>query len=714
VPFATRFRAPKAEEVDLAAERARVVKYATQRLRLASGMLYRVPYAQRDVALPTEAAIGAARTLPELRKIAAEIEAKSAVIRTRLEAAEAEAARVRASLTTFDAIEQWYKNLDAHHRVSPDDFTVPVTLPGGKVLTVAAVRALPLGMLLANLWSGDSIATSIKSGLGKAIEKARAANTPETQAIPVVVTWNPKLQTELVARIEDGNVVVDAPPRFGGGYVEELRPRGAYARTRRYGLVSRPAGYGTVPNCYVSFEATHGRDPFPYGIVTYAKPLPRSELYRYEMRPVWDRPEDAFDAMIDDQPKGHRNLWLLDTRDVLRDAEPGEVLGIATDIVQGLARSAMDHTRVWPLGQYDARTVAPILLARAGIKIPEKPAPLFGELSYDDAGRYFGSIVELAPAGRTSPAWTGTLYSVNSRGEHAVVTHPSWDGYWTGAEVPTVTVPLDRIVRVVEWHDQTGERGTPFDPGETHDLPETATAAQRVSFWREYLHTDLRAPPAKPTVIVYSDHGGRLTVAIGEPTPRKGSANGHFAGQAVLEGVRKVFPDLSRNHEASRQTEQAVRRSETRHAGGWWDAATYQMSLIRDPERYREGALAAAESIARQMESGGRRSDFEVLIAGPPFSETSATITPFRSLRDRITDALVAGGSKRATAWFESEVIDNAITRGWWHDSFAPKPENKLIRKTFTQFTGQKLPATLKAAQELLNGRTSFRVVEGA
>jgi len=73
----------------------------------------------------------------------------------------------------------------------------------------------------------------------------------------------------------------------------------------------------------------------------------------------------------------------------------------------------------------------------------------------------------------------------------------------------------------------------------------------------------------------------------------------------------------------------------------------------------------------------------------------------------------VAGGVQRATAWFESEVIDNAIKRGWWHESFAPKPENKLIRKTFTQFTGQKLPATLKGTQELLNGRTTFRVVKG-
>jgi hypothetical protein len=97
-----------------------------------------------------------------------------------------------------------------------------------------------------------------------------------------------------------------------------------------------------------------------------------------------------------------------------------------------------------------------ILLARAGIKIPEKPAPLFGELSYDDAGRYFGSIVELAPAGRTSPAWTGTLYSVNSRGEHAVVTHPSWDGYWTGAEVPTVTVLRSRAG--VPWGNSASMR----------------------------------------------------------------------------------------------------------------------------------------------------------------------------------------------------------------------------------------------------------------
>lgn len=723
VPFTRRFGRPQPETVDTEEGRirakARERQYAeAQRMeahvKALAHAVDREAFARQlldDV--PPMKAVGLERRLPGLKywqrasKTPDDVRAALQTIEAVITEAQVLAATwQRPALTSFREIVKWYEGLPTHYRISAKDFRDEVVMDRGTsdpiILTPAAVAALPLAAYLGNRFDATAIEQPLRNALKKSIERAEKAGTSRKQAIPVLVpTFGTQEHVRLIARATDRGVVLDVPPRLWASGPEPLRHRpSAYDRTRRYGLRSRPAMYGAVPDGYERVDGPY-QEPFNYGFATYPKPLTRNDLSRFELTPIWDRPEDAFEALIEDGRTSPERL-VRDVRDAFATMKPSDPVKLAADMVRDLARSAQDKTRVWPLGQYDARELAPLLLKMADIKAPELP---FGVLPYDDESRYFGTVVEVKPEGRVSPGWQAIVFRVSNHGQIAVVTHPAWDGRW-GHDVPTSMIDVGRIGRILEWHDEKGERGPRFDPYVTRDMPESVEADQIVQTWRDALRIDLRSAPMEASVVVMYDNGGRLTVAVGNPNPTKHVGLGREA-EAVLAGYKAVM-----GVDAPAAVAQSVQRSQTKYAGGFWQSATLKMPLVSEPARYQKGAEAAAQSISRSLFGGGR-SEYKVVIAGPPFTERGATFERFRSLRQRAADALVKAGVTSDTAWWYAEPIENAIIGGWWHDSFAPKPENKLIRQVFTALTGQKLPATLKGTRELLNESRGFPVVRG-
>ena len=641
------------------------------------------------------------KTLAELREAMGVIEAVIA------EASALAATWKRPTLGTFADIVAWNKELPSHYNLSAKDFRDPVRIGRGSsevTLTPAAVGALPIRRYLSSMWDATAIESVVKSAVDTAIKRAIKAGVPETRAIPVPIkTFGSDEVVNLVARVVDGEIVLDVPPRLWAGGADELRRRPtAYDRTRRYGLTNRPAGYGNVPAGYERVDPFLPAT-FPHDVVTYPKPLTRKDLYDFQMQPFWDSPEDAFAALLEDVRMSPAHV-IQETRDAFETMKPSDPLAFGAQVVRDLANTAVDRTRVWPLGQYEPSQLAPLLMKMADIRVPELP---FGAVPYDDEGRFFGSVVEVLPEGRVSPGWQGIVFNVRGKGTLIEVTHPSWDGRWTG-DVPTVSISAGRLGRIVEWHDQKGERGTPFDPYQTRDFPESTVADQRVETWRHALHIDLRSAPKQPSAVVMYDAAGRLTVAVGTPEPGRLRAV-YLERDAVLAGYEAVFGVAP-----PETVKRSITQSVTEHAGKFWRAATVKLPLVNDPTLYRKGATAAAQSVSKGLFDSGSGKGYKVTIAGPPFTDKGATFEQFRSLRQRAAAALVETGRSEDQAWWDAEAIENAILKGWWHDSFAPRPENKAIRQVFTAMTGQKLPASLKGTREIFNGERGFLLVRGS
>ena len=346
---------------------------------------------------------------------------------------------------------------------------------------------------------------------------------------------------------------------------------------------------------------------------------------------------------------------------------------------------------------------------------PPVPAGPFGAVPYEDSGRFFGTVVQVAEEGRTSPAWQAVVFNVGSKGETVEVTSPMWDGRWS-RDVPRVEIPSRRVGAVVLWHDAKGERGTPFDPYANRDMPESKEADRRVQFFRDVLKVDLRAAPATPTTVVLYQGDGLFIAASGAADPKNAVSGGALAS-ALANAIGAAGPHSAyavRMDEASSRVRRAVNETVTKHAGGHWNAATMRIPLVPDPERvYRAAALAVAEGISWWFEERGfhRYAWAHVTIAGPPFTSDGPTYETYVPLRSRLEEALASEGVSRndGRAWATAGLVREAITGGKF--SPAMDPSNKAARKVFSLFTGVELPASLKATHALLDGRRTFPVV---
>lgn len=346
---------------------------------------------------------------------------------------------------------------------------------------------------------------------------------------------------------------------------------------------------------------------------------------------------------------------------------------------------------------------------------PPAPAGPFGAVPYEDSGRFFGTVVQVAEEGRTSPAWQAVVFNVGSKGETVEVTSPMWDGRWS-RDVPRVEIPSRRVGAVVLWHDAKGERGTPFDPYANRDMPESKEADRRVQFFRDVLKVDLRAAPATPTTVVLYQGDGLFIAASGAADPKHAVSGGALAS-ALANAIGAAGPHSAyavRMDEASSRVRRAVNETVTKHAGGHWNAATMRIPLVPDPERvYRAAAIATAEGISWWFEERGfhRYAWAHVTIAGPPFTSDGPTYETYVTLRSRLEEALASEGVSRndGRAWATAGLVREAITGGKF--SPAMDPSNKAARKVFSLFTGVELPASLKATHALLDGRRTFPVV---
>lgn len=81
-----------------------------------------------------------------------------------------------------------------------------------------------------------------------------------------------------------------------------------------YGLLNRPAMYGTVPDGFIPDSARPHNDA-PYGVIDYPRPLSAHEMWRYELLPV--------SASAYPYPIGARVL--------VNEVDEGEVVGFETN-----------------------------------------------------------------------------------------------------------------------------------------------------------------------------------------------------------------------------------------------------------------------------------------------------------------------------------------------------------------------------------------------
>lgn len=103
----------------------------------------------------------------------------------------------------------------------------------------------------------------------------------------------------------------------------------------------------------------------------------------------------------------------------------------------------------------------------------------------DEDWRYFGSVVDVAPGRRYGEVgWRGRVVNVRPPGNLIEITVPSWDGERLDNTTPTFRIPGARV-KVVELFDQTGKRGSAFDPASlvAHRAPTAADRDELIRAW---------------------------------------------------------------------------------------------------------------------------------------------------------------------------------------------------------------------------------------
>jgi hypothetical protein len=134
---------------------------------------------------------------------------------------------------------------------------------------------------------------------------------------------------------------------------------------REFGMVNRPPGYAHCPK---DWEKGQDRsDRFHYGTITYKRALPYSEIYAFELVPVYTTREQCVRTML------AMAAFMDETGEEETKASVREMFArwevMAEErhrVVGNMASVAYREHRVPMMGQYTARELEPVMMAAVG------------------------------------------------------------------------------------------------------------------------------------------------------------------------------------------------------------------------------------------------------------------------------------------------------------------------------------------------------------
>lgn len=262
--------------------------------------------------------------------------------------------------------------------------------------------------ILARLPDGEPQHAVPKPAVGRALARARKGepNTGWRERVPRLRRPAPATR---VRQPEMDGPAWRAPrvPEMKGP--KWLAPR--YYRVTRYGLRSRPAGYATVPDGWVQDrEAT---EQFHYGVIRYPAPLTEKQMYRYELTPWYDTPQDAAATLWESIDKLHREIIAAS---LAGRPLPGYGHAKPWEFIRDEAEDIHRQTRIWPLGQYSAQEIEPVMREMVVLFGPGTPDP----------GRPKAPVtaVQPAPASNSESQAVHLAYANRLRSSRSVATPP--------------------------------------------------------------------------------------------------------------------------------------------------------------------------------------------------------------------------------------------------------------------------------------------------